>query len=51
MSEFDKKNLINISEDTTEEKSSSLDKRLGDLLMRGWVMMADSCPIESKNLN
>lgn len=48
MSEFEKENSNNIPEDTTEEKLSSPDKRLGDLLMRGWVMMADSCPIESK---
>lgn len=31
-----------------EQPTSSVDKKLGDLLMRGWIMMAESCPIESK---
>lgn len=39
---------INQRKDSYEETSNPVDKKLGDLLMRGWMMMAESCPIESK---
>lgn len=29
-----------------EESATPVEKRLGDLLMRGWIMMAESCSIE-----
>lgn len=34
--------------ENSEETVSTTEKKLGDLLMRGWVMLAKSCPIESK---
>ena len=30
------------------DEYTPVDKKLGDLLMKGWVMLAESCPIESK---
>ena len=30
-----------------EDSSAGVEKRLGDLMMRGWTMLAESCPIES----
>ncbi len=42
MSEIEIKNR----KDSFEDNSSSVDKKLGDLLMRGWIMMAESCSIE-----
>jgi hypothetical protein len=27
--------------------SEDLEKKLGELLLRGWIMLAESCPIES----
>jgi uncharacterized Zn finger protein (UPF0148 family) len=35
----------NINNDTSSE---SVEKKLGDLLMRGWKMLAESCPKECK---
>jgi len=32
----------------SEDDYTPVDKKLGDLLMRGWVMLAECCPIESK---
>ena len=42
--------IDNRKDSIDEQPSSSVDKKLGDLLMRGWIMMAESCPIESKSL-
>lgn len=28
-------------------ESGDLEKKLGELLLRGWIMLAESCPIES----
>ena len=30
-----------------EEPSTTVEKKLGDLMMRGWTMLAESCPIET----
>ena len=30
------------------DENTPVDKKLGVLLMKGWVMLAESCPIESK---
>jgi len=38
---------INNRKDSFDDSASTMDKKLGDLLMRGWIMMAESCPIES----
>jgi uncharacterized Zn finger protein (UPF0148 family) len=27
----------------------SVEKKLGDLMLRGWILLAESCPIECKN--
>ena len=43
MSEVEIKNR----KDSVDEYTP-VDKKLGDLLMRGWVMLAECCPIESK---
>jgi hypothetical protein len=30
----------------------SIEKKLGDLMLRGWIMLTDVCPVESKiNIN
>ena len=29
------------------ESGDDLEKKLGELLLRGWIMLADCCPIES----
>jgi len=36
----------NSRKDSVDEYTP-VDKKLGDLLMRGWIMLAESCPIES----
>jgi hypothetical protein len=30
------------------EQEISVEKKLGDLMLRGWILLAESCPIESK---
>ena len=30
------------------EEQVSVEKKLGDLMIRGWTMLAESCSIESK---
>lgn len=30
------------------EDDISVEKKLGDLMMRGWTLLADSCPAECK---
>ena len=30
-----------------EELDKQIEKKLGDLLLRGWTMLAESCPLES----
>ncbi len=32
---------------TIAEEELGVEKRLADLMMRGWTMLADSCPVES----
>lgn len=39
--------IDNRKDSIDEQQTTSIDKKLGDLLMRGWIMMAESCPIES----
>jgi len=39
--------INNRKDSIDEQQTSTVDKKLGDLLMRGWIMMAASCPIES----
>ncbi len=31
------------------EQEISIEKKLGDLMLRGWVLLSDSCPIDCKN--
>jgi hypothetical protein len=31
-----------------EQEEISVEKKLGDLMMRGWTLLADSCPSECK---
>jgi uncharacterized Zn finger protein (UPF0148 family) len=31
-----------------EEGGISIEKKLGDLMLRGWTMLADTCPSECK---
>lgn len=44
----------NFSDKETESNdrsgSNNVEKKLGDLLMRGWRMLAESCPKECKLL-
>lgn len=42
--------IDNRKDSIDEQPASTVDKKLGDLLMRGWIMMAESCPIESKEI-
>ena len=30
------------------EQEISVEKKLGDLMLRGWILLAESCPIECK---
>ena len=32
-----------------EDQFKGVDKKLGDLMLRGWTMLAESCPLESCN--
>ena len=32
------------------EKEDDIEKKLGDLFLRGWIMIPDSCPIESNTI-
>ena len=34
-------------EEKDEENYEGIEKKLGDLMLRGWTMLADSCPLES----
>jgi hypothetical protein len=44
-----RENYEDKNEETTSTSSGpSVEKKLGDLMMKGWVLMADSCPLESK---
>ena len=35
-------------EENNEHSGISVEKKLGDLMLRGWILMADSCPVECK---
>ena len=34
-------------EEKDEENYEGIEKKLGDLMLRGWTILADSCPLES----
>jgi uncharacterized Zn finger protein (UPF0148 family) len=39
-------------ENVENQDDTTIEKKLGDLMLRGWTLLADSCPVESKfNLN
>ena len=33
--------------DSENQEGPSVEKKLGDLMMRGWTMLSESCEIES----
>jgi uncharacterized Zn finger protein (UPF0148 family) len=37
----------NLRETQEETSTAGVEKRLGDLMMRGWTMLAESCPIDT----
>ena len=47
--EIDTNNKYKEQEDETKSNNNGVEKKLGELLMRGWRMLAESCPKESKN--
>jgi hypothetical protein len=40
---------MNDTEDTNNTYDDlSTEKKLGDLMLRGWIMLSDTCPVECK---
>jgi hypothetical protein len=35
-------------ENEIKQDDLTIEKKLGDLMLRGWVMLADVCPVENK---
>ena len=38
---------IKEEEEKEDENYIGIEKKLGDLILRGWTMLADSCPLET----
>ncbi len=32
------------------EQEIKVEKKLGDLMLRGWILLAESCPIDCNNI-
>ena len=44
---IEKDNPIKEEEEKEDENYIGIEKKLGDLILRGWTMLADSCPLET----
>jgi hypothetical protein len=47
---MEKENINTNMEEQPHENGTeiSVEKKLGDLMLRGWIMLEETCPIESK---